>query len=223
MNHEQEQDEKIQKLQEQNKKMKKRLLIVGGAVVAVILLLVALIAILQACDAANASDGELPEEYFHPAHQGDIFAYPAYLDKSPEVIMYCASPNGMGRITQIDRETPDTYPETVIYLYDFLQIMMHGDVEAYNDCFNQAYYKKHQPKTAFSQQMIYQAEIRFLEEAEYQGDRMWTYELRYKLYENDGSLRRDVGSDAIVPLYVTLRVTPDGEIAIEDLYSARKS
>ena len=150
MNHEQEQDEKIQKLQEQNKKMKKRLLIVGGTVVAVILLLVALIAILQACDAANDSGVELPEEYFHPAHQGDIFAYPAYLDKSPEVIMYCASPNGMGRITQIDRETPDTYPETVIYLYDFLQIMMRGDVEAYNDCFNQAYYKKHQPKTALS-------------------------------------------------------------------------
>ena len=62
-----------------------------------------------------------------------------------------------------------------------------------------------------------------MEEAEYQGDRMWTYELCYKLFENDGSLRRDVGSDAIVPLYVTLRVTPDGEIAIEDLYSARKS
>ena len=136
--------------------------------------------------------------------------------------MYCASPNGMGRITQINRENPDGYPETVIYLYDFLQIMMRGDVKAYNDCFNQAYYKKHQPKTTFSQQMIYQAEIRFLEDAEYQGDRMWTYELRYKLFENDGSLRRDVGSDAIVPLYVTLRVTPDGEITIEDLYSSRK-
>ena len=70
--------------------------------------------------------------------------------------------------------------------------------------------------------MIYEAEIRFagVEDGK-NGEKIATYYLFYKLYENDGSLRRDVGSDAVVPMHVVLRTTPTGEISISEWESTR--
>ena len=114
------------------------------------------------------------------------------------------------------------FPIEVLYLRDFLKIMMRADVEAYNNCFNEVYYKTHKKQEAFSQQMIYEAEIRFGGETKKEnGERTVIYYLLYKLYENDGSLRRDVGSDAVVPMIVELRITPAGEISINALESTR--
>ena len=84
------------------------------------------------------------------------------------------------------------------------------------------FYKNHKKNEGFSQQMIYEAEIRFAnEEKKSNGDRSVTYYLLYKLYENDGSLRRDVGSDAIIPMKVVLRTTPDGKISISEWQTTR--
>ncbi len=224
MQGENEQAQKLEQLRQNNQKMKKRLLVAAIAFGGVILILTLLIVILQACAKQDGGENVLPEEYFHPTYEGDIFEYPAYLDKRPDVIMYCASPNGTGRTTSIDPAQASEYPKTVLYLYDFLQIMMQGDVAAYNACFGEVYYKTHQPKQNFSQQMIYEAEIRFYAQSEEaNGDQIWSYQLRYKLFENDGSLRRDVGSDAIVPQLITLRLSQNGEIVIEELVSARDS
>ena len=100
--------------------------------------------------------------------------------------------------------------------------MMHADVDAYNNCFNEIYYKNHKKQAPFSQQMIYEAEIRFASEEEGKdGEKISTYYLFYKLYENDGSLRRDVGSDAVVPMRVVLRTTASGDISISEWESTR--
>ena len=70
--------------------------------------------------------------------------------------------------------------------------------------------------------MIYEAEIRFAnDEKASNGERTITYDLCYKLFENDGSLRRDVGSDAIVPMRIVLRITPAGEISISEWTTTR--
>ena len=70
--------------------------------------------------------------------------------------------------------------------------------------------------------MIYEAEIRFAgEEDGKNGEKIATYYLLYKLYENDGSLRRDVGSDAVVPMRIVLRTTATGEISISEWGTTR--
>ncbi|MBO7273216.1 MAG: hypothetical protein J6V22_00015 [Clostridia bacterium] len=216
------QESKLQTIAEQNKKMRKKLLIVLAIAVGVVAVLVAILLIVQACQAKNEEAFSLPDNYFYPTYSGDIFAYAEYLDKRPDVIMYCEDPDGLGRTTSIDAGREDEFSPEVLYLRDFLEIMMHADIEAYNNCFNEIYYKNHKQQTAFSQQMIYEAEIRFMgaEEAA-NGERTATYYLLYKLYQNDGSLRRDVGSDAIVPMRVVLRITPEGEISISEWGTTR--
>lgn len=214
-------EEKLEKIAQQNKQMRKKLLIAAAVTAGIVVVLVTVLLIVKACT-KDDEPFSLPDSYFYPTYAGDIFEYENYLDKSPDVVLYCADPEGMGRTTSIEDEKSDELPPEVFYLRDFLRIMMHADIDAYNDCFNEVYYKNHKKNEGFSQQMIYEAEIRFAnEEKKSNGDRSVTYYLLYKLYENDGSLRRDVGSNAIVPMKIVLRVTPLGEISISEWTTTR--
>ncbi len=211
----------LQNIAEQNKKMRKKILIALAVTIGVVALVITVLLIIKAIQ-EKEEPFSLPDSYFHPTYQGDIFEYEDYLDKRPEVIFYCEDPDGLGRTTSIDADREDEFAPEVLYLRDFLLIMMHADVEAYNNCFNEIYYKNHEKQGAFSQQMIYAAEIRFASvEDGKNGEKIATYYLLYKLFENDGSLRRDVGSDAVVPMRVVLRTTPTGEISISEWETTR--
>ena len=201
----------------QNKKLRKKLIVVILIAIGVLALLITAFLIVKSL---QEKEGEftLPDNYFYPTYNGDIFEYENYLELRPDVILYCEDIDGRGRTT----DNLDDFPLEALYLRDFLEIMMHADIDAYNDCFNEIYYKNHERQSFFSQQMIYAAEIRFAsEEKAASGERTVTYYLCYKLYENDGSLRRDVGSDAVIPMKVVLRVTPNGEISISEWSTTR--
>ena len=210
-------NEVLKNITKQNQKMRKKLITVILIAVGVIALLIGILLIIKA---VNENNGEftLFDNYFYPTHNGDIFEYADYLELRPDVIFYCEDPDGRGRTT----DNVEDFPVEALYLRDFLEMMMHADVDAYNNCFNEIYYKNHKRQTAFSQQMIYAAEIRFAnDEKASGGERTVTYYLCYKLFENDGSLRRDVGSDAMVPMKVVLRVRANGEISISEWSTTR--
>ena len=209
-------EQELQKMVEQNKKMRQKLIVVIAITVGVLAILLTVFLIVKYTQEKDDAF-VLPDSYFSPTYQGDIFEYTDYLEKRPDVILYCEDIDGLGRTTSIDADREDEFSPEVLYLRDFLLIMMRADIDAYNNCFNEIYYKNHKKQSAFSQQMIYEAEIRFAsEEKATNGERTATYYLLYKLYQNDGSLRRDVGSDAIVPMRVVLRITPDGNISISE-------
>ncbi len=211
----------LQKIEEQNKKIRKKLIAALIITVVAVVILISVLLIVKACQ-DEEKPFELSESYFYPTYQGDIFEYTDYLEKRPDVILYCDDPDGLGRTTSIDADRESEFAPEVLFLRDFLEIMMHADVNAYNNCFNEIYYKKHEKQGVFSQQMIYEAEIRFaVEETAANGEKTSTYYLFYKLYQNDGSLRRDVGSDAIVPMRVVLRTAPDGKISISEWATTR--
>ena len=80
------------------------------------------------------------------------------------------------------------------------------------------YFKKNQPQAAFNPQMVYDIEIRYQGgEDQTNGDRLELYVLSYKIYQNDGSFHRDIGSDMSRDRVITLRVPQDGGITIENL------
>ena len=214
--------QELQNIQKQNQKMRKKLIVALAAILGIVAVLTAVLLIVKACQEKDEKPFELPESYFYPTYQGDIFEYEEYLDKRPDVILYCEDPDGLGHTTEINDDPNKSFAPEVLFLRDFLEIMMHANLDAYNNCFNEIYYKKHPKQAAFSQQMIYEAEIRFAnEETATNGEKTSTYYLFYKLYQNDGSLRRDVGSDAIVPMRVVLRTAPDGKISISEWATTR--
>ena len=211
----------LQNIAEQNKKMRKKLIVALAVTLGIVALLITTLLIVKSCQ-EREEPFTLPDTYFYPTYDGDIFEYADYLDKRPDVIFYCEDPDGLGRTTSIDADREDEFTKETLFLRDFLLIMMHADVDAYNNCFNETYYKKNNKKETFSQQMIYEAEIRYASEEDGKnGEKITTYYLFYKLYENDGSLRRDVGSDAVVPMLVVLRTMPTGEISISEWKTTR--
>lgn len=214
-------ESKLQNIAEQNKRMRKKILIALAVIVGVVAVMIAVLLIVKALQQMD-EPFSLDDSYFYPTYQGDIFEYVDYLDKRPDVIFYCEDPDGLGRTTSIDADREDEFSAETLFLRDFLLIMMRADIDDYNNCFNEIYYKKNDRQEPFSQQMIYEAEIRFASEEEGKnGEKISTYYLFYKLYENDGSLRRDVGSDAVVPMRVVLRTTPTGEISISEWQTTR--
>ena len=88
-------NEILENIAEQNKKMRKKLLIILAVTIGAILLLMTVLLIVKACQ-KDDEPFALPDGYFHPTHRGDIFEYNDYLEKSPEVILYCEDSEGRG-------------------------------------------------------------------------------------------------------------------------------
>ena len=200
-----------------SRKMRKKVfLIVLCALFALIILLCGVILIENLLFQSKPLPNQTPDE-FYPTYQGNIMEYDAYLELNRQ-IDYCSEPSGYGVWESITDENREDFDAEVLFLYDYLQTVIAGDINAYNACFSELYFKSNDPKGYFSPQMIYNVKIRYIstEVLEREEKRM-TYLLEYMIFQNDGSFHNDVGSDASMPRYVTLHVTKDEQILIEQI------
>lgn len=199
--------------------MKKRILIIGAAVLAT---LIVLFGVLWLVDwLANRNAGVPDGTYeFYPPYNGDIMENEEYLALN-RMVDYCDDPLGYGLKQSITDENIEEFDATVLFLRDYLQTVIAGDAETYNSYFNHTYFEDNEPQNAFYQQMLYNMVI-YYESTEKQdgGDTLTTYRLEYMIYKNNGSFHRDVGSDAILPRHVTLRIGADGTISIERIMTS---
>jgi hypothetical protein len=159
---------------------------------------------------------EYEQSEFSPTYQGDIMEYKKYLDLDRSV-KYCADPSGYGMTQAITEENQKDFDAGVLFLRDYIQTIVAGDAEAYNACFSEAYFEHNDPQKSFTPQMVYGSVITYLSEQTDGDSKLVTYKLEYMIFENDGSFRRDILSNASREQRVTLRLTPSGQITIEKL------
>ena len=83
-----------------------------------------------------------------------------------------------------------------------------GDHDAYNDCFSKEYLLTNGYADEFTMQKIYGIVIQKYSVTAKSGDggiyNEYVYTLDYKIMENDGTLRRDIGSDMSRTQYITV-------------------
>ncbi|MBE6590274.1 MAG: hypothetical protein E7643_08850 [Ruminococcaceae bacterium] len=205
-----EKKERYTQLLEKNKRLKKKMVTALAVLLCVVLLLIGILLVLYFVTLPPEEETEAPDIEFSPTYDGNIFEFDEYLAYDRNVYYF----DGRVRIS-VDGEHMENYDGNVRFLYAFLESMTKGDAKTYNACFTEP-----AGVSSFSQQMIYEAEIGYLGNTlEQDGDRVYTYSLKYKIHRNDGSLRRDVGSDVMIPQYVVLRATPEGRISIDRLYT----
>ena len=201
----------------QTKRMKKSILLILGAVACLIVILALVVFLIETIVSKRSPDTPDDQYSFYPIYDGDIMQNAEYLGLDRQV-NYCNDPSGYGLTQSITEENFSDFDAGVLFLYDYIQIIIAGDAEAYNNCFNAVYYQNSAPLEDFSPQMLHQIEICYQETTkENDGSRTVTYRLDYMIHRNDGTFRRDVGSDAIRPQFVTLRILPNGDISIEVL------
>lgn len=123
-------------------------------------------------------------------------------------------------ITDEDRTS---YNEAINLLYDMIEYMIIGNAEGYNSCFSDIYYSNTEPKSRFTKQKIYNITIIEVSQSEKKDEdgnsyTEYYYKLDYMIRHNNGSLRKDVGSDGIKTQHVILS-DRSGEVLIDTVYT----
>lgn len=203
------QQQEYEVLSARNRKMKKRFRNLFLIAAGILVLLVAVTVILKLAFPNKTPETDLKIVFSEP-YDGDIFQYEAYLATDRKIYYH----DGL-IIRSVEEDRLEEFDAGVLFLREFVSLMESGDAAAYNACFTV------DPQQAeFSQQMIYETVIGYQRtDKQSNGDILVSYTLEYKLLQNDGSLRRDVGSRAVRPLSVILRLHTDGSVTIDQMYS----
>lgn len=137
--------------------------------------------------------------------------------------IYYTDAEGYMTVT-IDRENMDdvneAYREVILFMMDYIDAMINGDVEKYNSCFDPSYYTGgRQPKKNFTQQKLYRIKLiavdYWYDESGGSSVMYYNIGIEYMIKNNNGTLRDDMGSDALRIKYLTIKET-DGNFAITD-------
>ena len=154
---------------------------------------------------------------FYPVVEQNIFENQQYLAKDRSVY-YCEDPAGYGRTTVITDADRETFDVKVRFVEIYLNCLISGDRETLKTLCT-AEFLKAQPLPDFTQQMLYDMHIYYQdEEPQEDGSKKFMYRLEYKIFQNNGTYRRDVGSDGAKAEYLVLWVSQDGtDIKIDEI------
>lgn len=136
----------------------------------------------------------------------DILEYEEYLGLDRTVMYYDGTGIGSGLVEGNLNE----YNPGVTVIYNMLNALIEGDVEAYNSLLGENMEKKE----SFTQQQIYKISI--TNKSKSSSDGTYEFTVDYKIHENNGSYRKDMGSDMYRPLAITVS-NVSGQYLIESM------
>ncbi len=213
-------------MSDKNKKLKKRLIIVLIAIVSVILILGLLVSIIP-----KIYELFLPEEteyvanfnFYEADYNENIYDDADYLSLIENgVIEY---DNSAGMIVTILPEESAQYGASVKLMVDMVYSIINGNNEEYNTYFSERYFDSHDKKEDFTMQKVYDCRITLFSIETIEEDnadyKKYIYKIRYRIYENNGTFRKDIG-DGYRTQYVVV-TDREGSFLIDSImYSQTK-
>lgn len=222
--------EQYELLQKESKALKKKMLKAGIVLLAALAFIFCVVLLM---DYINRPTSEIPDDLykFDPPYQtldeAKKMQYQSEYNNLAEekhIIEYYhyGNPEKDGYREGITAENRDRMDVGVLFLCDWLDTVKNGDADGYNSYFSEAYWEENKPegvlkKDFFSPQMIYDINIAPISKTTDQGDQLYTYWVEYKILHNDGTFRRDIGSNMCRRQDITVRVRNDGTAIIEKL------
>ena len=174
-------------------------------------LTVVLLTVLLPKDKPTPEPGSRPIS-FYPVWEGNVRENEQYLGLDRQ--FYLCNPD-YGIKEALDAGQMDSDPKLAL-LRDYINSLIDGYPNACRALFTASALAE-TPVPDFAQQMIWQVEITETEAKTENGVARTTYCLEYRIYRNNGTYRRDVGSNAARPEYLTLIEIADGEYRIDSL------
>ncbi len=150
----------------------------------------------------------------------DIYSDEDYMSLDRN-IYYCTK-DGYEVRTEIPESQYASQSPAVQLLITWIRAAERGDSAAYNACFSPEYIEKSGEKTAFTMQKIYNITITFhgrvneSSVSEGYAD-TYLYSLSYKIKDNNGSLRNDMGSDVSRDQYITVVADKKGNAYVHGI------
>lgn len=203
------------------RRAKKILLIVTGGICAFILIF---FGVSRFISNSRGGDETQPNNYRfdYANYDENIFLDKEYMSYDRSI--YYTGVNTYMTVT-IDRKHMDDvseiYREPVLFLMDYIDAMINGDVTEYNACHAPEYYTGgRKPKENFTMQKLYSITLisvdNWYDDSDSTAKRYYNIGIEYMIKNNNGTLRNDMGSDAIRRKYLTIKETSDGAFSITD-------
>lgn len=200
---------------------RKKLLIILFLVLGVILLMYGLTLMIpklfDQSEPENTKEIIADFEFYPADYDEDIFKDEDYLSLIYEGIV--EYDDDINSITVIDKDTATANGKPVKLMVDMIYSIINGNAQEYNSYFSELYYKTNKPKESFTMQKIYDARLTYFSTESITKDKItyteYTYKLRYKIYENNGTFRKDIG-DGYRTQYITIS-DREGSLKIDSI------
>ena len=200
------------------KRKEKKIVIAILIAMAVIVLISIPVLISGISSPDNTSETTLLIYFSEPNWGEDIFDDPEYLGK--DRLVWVKHDGTITRGIDISSESDRSNEGAAVnFMFDFIEAQIMGDAESYNACFSEEYLSKHGMQDAFTMQKIYDISL------EQYGNRITldgggyrhVFILSYKILENNGTLRTDMGSMCERPLNIEVIEGSDGTFKINQM------
>lgn len=194
-----------------NKRLKKAILICGAVILGMVVVMVLLSVFLRKSEAKPEPEPEpsSPVIRFYPSYEGNVRENKVY--QALDTQFYLCEP-AYGAVNALPDDVINASPELRL-LKSYFDCLIDGNAEGLRSLFTPEALAAG-PIADFAGQMIYDMKVTRVSDDATGGERKITYRLEYMIYRNDGTYRRDVGSDAIRPEFLTLTPTADDDFQI---------
>jgi flagellar basal body-associated protein FliL len=151
---------------------------------------------------------------YEPDFEENIFENTKYMDLDRN-IYYSESSTGV--TLSIDETNYATYGGAVPFMFEYINSIINGQTNFYNDCYNDLYKQAVGKQSAFTMQKLYDIEFCILNSGtdSLSGKDYVKLWLDYKIMENNITLRNDIGSDVCRRQYITLVKEENGSYKIQ--------
>ncbi len=204
-------------LEEMKKKQKKNLKVILYVIGGLLLVLLLGLFLLNEFLPKEREEENKRDIYFYPVTDENIFENEQYLSKDRRV-HFCDDSTVFKSTSPITDENRAEFGAEVAFCEIYLNTVILGDAKEIRAMCSPSFLEKNSIPD-FTQQMlydmcIYKHSVENLDD----GSKLVTCKLMYKFMENNGTYRRDVGSDGAKPEYLVLEVSADGSnIRIHDI------
>lgn len=139
--------------------------------------------------------------FYEPDYSCNILEDPAYL-RLDHSIRYLEYDSG----ETLTEENYETLGVASAFFYEYFDAIIRGDCETYRSFLTPSYIKLFDPPERFTMQMLYDIEVnrtQYSTKGTYEGQdaTVHYFSVKYKIFENDGTFRDDVGSNTSTTQY----------------------
>jgi hypothetical protein len=213
-------EEQSRQARESTRKLKQRMIIVIICLAVFTVIAIPLISFLDNLEKQQSveeleSKKESTIIFFEPNWELDIMKDPAYLALDRTVYYNDVQ---YGITVALDQKNVNKYGPAVEVLNQMIQFIIAGDADGYNQLLSVNYLENNDFEPPFTMQQLYDIRISKVQETIVNGEyTQYEFELEYRIRNNDGTFRTDIGSDESKRQYVILSNSTSNDVLIDQI------
>lgn len=213
-------EEQSRQARESTKRLKRRMIIVIVCLAVFTVIAVPLISFLDGLETAGKQEEiETKKEstiIFHtPDWELDIMRDPGYLALN-RTIYYCDSQYGL--TVALDQKNQNDFGPAVVVLSRMVDLIIKGDADGYNQLLSSNYFENNDPEPPFTMQQLYDIKFTKIRETETSGGyTQYEFEVEYRIRNNNGTFRTDIGDGESKKQYFILSDSTGKDVLIDQI------